>query len=339
MKVIILGGTKFIGRAIANAFVNDGHSVTLFTRGLAKPTGVLHHNHIYGDRNNLDDLRRASTQGWDVIVDNIGTDRRSMELALEAFRGQLQKRSHFFFTSSASVYALLNNQTQPVKEPATDSSFLMRSEKPISLLHSLGQNKLEAERLLTLSPNINFTIFRPHRVVGPGHLENHAFWYMARLLSGGPILLSDGGVRNLQFTFVNDLAKAYVLAAKITKSNRRTYNIAQRETTSLSDFINESALNLGIKPDYVPAPSRWLGSLGGPFTKITSTFLDVSRATKELGLKPSPFKNFIRITAQWFRDYPLHESDLKLLLSNRKTEIHLCRLLCFARKLPLIPRG
>lgn len=336
MKVLILGGAKFIGRAIAHAFFKDGHSVTLFTRGITDRTGVSHHHHIPGDRNNLDDLRRAGIQNWDVVVDNIGVDGKAMEIVLEAFSRPLKKRGQFLFTSSASVYSL-KDHLQPVDESATDALLLTDLKQPGSPVQRGGIQKLEAERALIRNSDIPFTIFRPHRVLGPGSIHNPAFWYLARLMSGGSILLPSGGLQNLQFTFVNDLAEAYLLAAKIKAAVGRTYNIAQREITSLRDFLDESSIHLGIVPNYVEASSQWIGPLGGPFTKITKTVLDVSRATKELGLKLTSFEDLIRITADWFRDYQLDENQLKILLSNRRSEILLCRLLDIARRV-LMPK-
>jgi len=152
-------------------------------------------------------------------------------------------------------------------------------------------------------------------------------------MTGGPILLPDGGVQNIQFTFVNDLAESFVLAASTQNAAGRIYNIAQTEITSLRNFLDECARHLGVSPTYVEAPSKWIGLLGGPFAHATPTLLDISRATSELGLRPTPFTDFTKLTSDWFKENPPDENEIRNVLRSRRAEIRLCRFLRMAQPL------
>src|SRR5262245_54714395 len=101
MRILILGGTAFIGRDIARLFREAGHSVTLFTRGNVMPSDLQPHRHIKGDRNKREDLARAAAaDDWDIVVDQIAFNAGHVAGALEAF----PKVKRYILNSTVSVY-------------------------------------------------------------------------------------------------------------------------------------------------------------------------------------------------------------------------------------------
>lgn len=118
MNLLLLGGTIFVGRHLAEAARRNGHSVTVFHRGKHSPglfAGDSGITTILGDRTAPDDLARLASSGkWDAVVDTCGYLPRFVELSAT----HLCKVSpHYCFISSASVYADWGAQTPPETAP------------------------------------------------------------------------------------------------------------------------------------------------------------------------------------------------------------------------------
>src|SRR5687768_8514278 len=100
MKLLMIGGTKFVGRAYVDEALKRGHDLTLFTRGQTNPDVFPRAGHLVGDRES--DLSALEGRTWDAVVDTCGYDpdvvRRSAELLKTAV-------GHYTFISSISVYA------------------------------------------------------------------------------------------------------------------------------------------------------------------------------------------------------------------------------------------
>ncbi|MGB6615526.1 MAG: epimerase, partial [Trebonia sp.] len=100
MRVLILGGTRFLGRAIADAALGRGDTVTLFNRGVSNPGLYPGVETITGDRTS--DLSGLDGQAWDAVIDVAGYDPRVVRLSAEALAG---RTGRYVFVSTVSVYA------------------------------------------------------------------------------------------------------------------------------------------------------------------------------------------------------------------------------------------
>src|SRR5688572_8470100 len=114
MKLLIIGGTKFLGRHLATDAIARGHEVTLFNRGLHSPEGLQGAETIHGDRNR--DLAKLKGRSWDAVVDTCGFLPREIKAAAEVLTDSI---GHYTFISSVSVYADVSvpgiDETAPVK--------------------------------------------------------------------------------------------------------------------------------------------------------------------------------------------------------------------------------
>src|ERR1700759_5153365 len=99
MKVLVLGGTKFLGRAVVEAALADGHEVTLFNRGVTNPKLFPKVEHLHGDRDG--DLSALEGRRWDAVVDPSGYVPRGVRASAELLAAAA---SHYVFVSSISVY-------------------------------------------------------------------------------------------------------------------------------------------------------------------------------------------------------------------------------------------
>ena len=106
MRLLLLGGTKFLGRATAEAALARGHELTLFTRGETNPELFPEAEHLRGDRDG--DLRALEGRTWDAVIDPSGYVPRVVRASAE-----LLGVDHYVFVSTISVYA---DTSRPVDE-------------------------------------------------------------------------------------------------------------------------------------------------------------------------------------------------------------------------------
>ncbi len=320
MRVLILGGTSFFGRDIAEAFHRAGHSISIFTRGNQLPSDLPPHHHIRGDRKSREDLAKAwASQSFDLVIDNLAYDARDIEIALETFKGCPQ----YLMTSSVSIYRFIPKEKYypPIKE--SDANFDLTLSKAPEKLNPANWNyahgKLEAEKILIKNKDIPWTIFRPPVVYGPNDVTSRGFWYLARLLEGGPILLSNYGSSSFQICYSKDLAKLYLLAAESRNSKNKIYNTPQKEVITLRSFIEESAAALGVSPKLINVCSEFISDFGGPYSSFENLIYDDSAVSADLGFIPTPWKQFAKETALWFTKNSNGKTES--LLNNRREEL------------------
>lgn len=320
MNVLILGGTQFFGKEIVRLLSEAGHNVGVFTRGNLPVHHIAPHQHIQGDRENPEDLKRAAeTERWDVVIDNIAYSAAHVRAALKAFSDV----SHYVLCSTVSVYRYIPSPyPQPMKEGGVSFDF-QPSEEDLNDVHwKYARGKLDAERECMKQRKVPWTILRPPVVYGPEDPTERGFWYLARMLTGGPLLLANGGVQSFRIISSLDTATAFLQVVENRKKVlKKAYFIGQQEIITLKDFIGESARAMGLMPDYLDVPADILGEMGGPWAPMVNLVPDISAAKKDFGFQPTPFVDFIQSTALWFRDH--WRGDEKKLLSTREQELQL----------------
>lgn len=321
MQVLLLGGTSFFGKEIVRAFFAAGHTVTVFTRGNVKPTDLPPHQKIVGDRNSLSDLMTVGRgRIWDVVIDNIGYNQEDSEKLVKAFR----TAKHLIFDSTVSVYRYSKSRFPfPLEEDSIDYNSHPKDENHQDVHWKYARGKLEAEKYIVENCQIPWTLIRPPVVYGPDDTTQRGFWYLARLLDKGPLLLANGGNQSFRLVYSKDVAQAFLKAAGNPKAYNQAYYVGQKEIITLKDFLDESAKHLGVRPQYVSIPQELLGELGGPHAPMVNIVVDISKAERELGFQPTPFPAFIKETTLWFKDQ--WKGSLSSLLATRNQELALAQ--------------
>ena len=198
MRILVLGGTKFLGRAFVEAAVEHGHELTLFNRG--ETNADLFHwiEKLRGDRRA--DLSALEGRTWDAVVDPSGYTpdvvRRSAEL--------LRDSGRYLFVSSVSVYADVSvgpNEESRLADLGEDSAAELAED-----FSNYGALKALCEQAVQDVFGDRSLIVRPGLIVGP-HDPTGRFTYWAhRLRRGGEILAPGPPERRVQFVDVRDLA-------------------------------------------------------------------------------------------------------------------------------------
>ncbi|WP_433516496.1 NAD-dependent epimerase/dehydratase family protein [Nonomuraea sp. CA-143628] len=207
MRLLILGGTAFVGRAIASQSVARGWAVMTFNRGMSG-SDVAGVKTIRGDRYSSADLAELAAAGtWDAIVDTSGYVPRNVLRTATALRG---RASRYLFMSTVSVYAawpvesLDEDSTLLDCPPDADESFGQDTEDGPT---RYGYQKSGCEAAVQLAfGESQATLLRSGVVLGPNEYVGRLPWWLRRVAEGGRVLAPGDPDRTIQPVDVRDLA-------------------------------------------------------------------------------------------------------------------------------------
>jgi 2'-hydroxyisoflavone reductase len=231
MRILILGGTGFIGPHEVRYALSRGHQVTIFNRGKQQITWPGPVEELLGDRN-TGDLKALEGREWDVCIDNPTTLPKWVRDAGQVLAGKVRQ---YIFISTISVYA--KNDTPnadetaalvpyPGKDPYAETSDTMRSTPVLyGSLKALSEQQAEA-----LFPGMA-TIIRPGLIVGPGDETDRFTYWPVRIDHGGEVLAPGDGADPVQYIDARDLAEWTIrMAEQGTMGVFNATGPARRET-------------------------------------------------------------------------------------------------------------
>jgi len=200
MRILIIGGGIFLGRALLDASLARGHGVTVFNRGRARkdwPDGV---QVLTGDRRG--ELGALAAGSWDAVIDTCGYNRADVLPTAAA----LAACPRYLFVSSVSAYA---SQAEPGlrEDAALAGADGLAADAPVTG-ETYGPLKAECERALAKSLGDRLLVVRPGLIVGPGDRSGRFSYWPWRVAAGGEMLVPDAPASAaLQFIDVRDLAE------------------------------------------------------------------------------------------------------------------------------------
>lgn len=208
MRILVLGGTRFVGRAVVDQAVSRGHDVTTFNagrRGEARPGAEA----LHGDWTSQQDLKVLAGREWDAVVDTSVIAPAHVAAAAEMLAGHV---GHYTYVSTLSVYS--GRPAEPVTE---DSVTYDCPPDAMGDTESLGYGALKAgcERAVAAAFPGRHLIVRPGLIAGPHDDVGRLPWWLARLARGGRVLVPGDPGRPLRLTDARDLA------AWVVDSSRR----------------------------------------------------------------------------------------------------------------------
>ena len=197
MKLLLLGGPRFLGRAVADITLERGHELTFFNRGTTNPDLFPEVERIVGDRDHDLDALRGRT--WDAVVDTSAYLPSAARASGEALAGC----GLYCFVSSISVYAdfsRTNNEDSPVAELGDLSADEVTNE-------SYGPLKALCEDAVRDVLDGRALVVRPGLIVGPHDPTGRFTYWPHRIARGGEVLAPGPPDRRTQVIDVRDLAK------------------------------------------------------------------------------------------------------------------------------------
>ncbi|CAL5380412.1 unnamed protein product [Camellia sinensis] len=283
-KILIMGGTRFIGVFLSRLLVKEGHQVTLFTRGKAPITQQLPGEsekdyadfsskilHLKGDRKDFEFVKaNLSVEGFDVVYDINGREAEEVAPILDA----LPNLEQYIYCSSAGVY-LKSDLLPHFETDAVDPK-------------SRHKGKLETENLLKLR-DVNWTSIRPVYIYGPLNYNPVEEWFFHRLKAGRPIPVPNSGIQITQLGHVKDLAMAFIQVLGNEKASKQVFNISGDKYVTFDGLAKACAKAAGFpEPEiihYNPKEFDFGKKKSFPF-RDQHFFASVDKAKSELGWKP-----------------------------------------------------
>ena len=198
MRLLVLGGTKFVGRAVVEEALARGHDVTLFNRGRTNPELFPDAEHLVGNRDG--DLSALEGRTWDAVVDPSGYVPRVVRASAELLRDAV---GHYVFVSSVSAYAT------PYGPRFTEEAPLAELDDPPSedVRANYGGLKVACERVVEDAFAGRCTLVRAGLVVGPHDPTDRFTYWVTRAARGAEVLAPAPADRHVQFIDVRDLAE------------------------------------------------------------------------------------------------------------------------------------
>jgi nucleoside-diphosphate-sugar epimerase len=318
MRILVLGGTTFFGADIVRHSLAAGHAVALFTRGQTRPDFWNRVEHIQGDRADRTAFAdRLASERFDAVIDNIAYTAEDVESALDALGG---RAGRYVLTSTGAAYRYASGALSPLDEDTVDLDYTPPGYNPADRNWQYAQGKVDAERA-TRQGSIPWTVIRPPVVLGPYDPTLRGWFYLQRLMDGGPLLLREGGLSSFRLAYSDDLARAYLLALQTEKAIGGTYNICQPEAITLRLLCETAAVALGQPADLVSVPGEVLdrvGLSGGPYAGQVNFLPVIDRAVRDLGYQPTPFKTWLARTVEWYQANSAPDSEG---YANRQAEL------------------
>jgi 2'-hydroxyisoflavone reductase len=322
MKILILGGTKFLGRHLVDAALATGHEVTLFNRGKTNPALFPNVETIIGDRET--DLDRLAGREWDAAIDVAGYLPRIVRMSVEALKESVKK---YVFISSISVYPEFKkigiNEECPVGKIEDETVEEINGETygPLKALCEKTVQEIYGDRTL---------IVRPGLIVGPYDPTDRFTYWPMRVTRGGDIITPDKPQTPIQIIDVRDLSEFIV---KLIENNASgIYNATGPDhELMLGEFLDVCKQVSGSVATFHWASAEFLKEhevapwsdmpVWIPDTEEDAGFsrVDISKAI-DAGLKFRPLEHTIRDTIQWAQMRP-RDHEWRAGLNTTKEQI------------------
>ncbi|MCG3220400.1 MAG: NAD-dependent epimerase/dehydratase family protein [Candidatus Heimdallarchaeota archaeon] len=198
MKVLILGGTHFLGRHFVEQALNLGYEVSIFNRGKSNKNLFPEVEKLVGDRKK-GDLDSLKGRNWDCVIDTIGYMKNLDQVVEESTQLLKDKAEHYTFISSIEAYSEV--------KPNFDESTPTRLDEKKTLATRYGVNKALAEKIVTDTFGSKGLNIRAGLIVGKYDKTNRFSYWVARIAKGGEVLTPVGPEYPIQIIDAADIAR------------------------------------------------------------------------------------------------------------------------------------
>jgi nucleoside-diphosphate-sugar epimerase len=310
VKVLVLGGSAFNGRALVRQLVGAGHEVAVLNRGRTPvefPAGV---ERLTGDRTQPETLRAAlAGRSWDAVFDLTGYRADDVRVTAELLDGTV---GHYLFASSMAIYARCEGL------PIDEDHPLERG--PAQSDYGLGKIACE-EALFERHARTGFPatvvvlpmVFGPHNII-PDR-EQRMF---ARLSLGRPILVPGEGHTRGQVVHVEDAARAWLALCGLRGSFGRRYNVIADEPFTDLGYVAACAQAMGVEPRIVHVPRELMDALWDGRREVALSRSDIRIDTRPTARDAVLMRLFNLSKLVQRGNFHLHRWDEDVLLSSAR---------------------
>jgi 2'-hydroxyisoflavone reductase len=310
MRILIIGGTHFVGHAMAEAAINAGHDVSLLHRNATDELPAA--THLLADRDG--DLGVLADQSFDATIDVCAYVPGQVRSLNAALGGSAQRGGHHVFVSTVSVYEEPDGpgagEDSPLFAPAPEDATEVTNE-------SYGPLKVTCENVATeLYGESGLAIVRPTYVVGPRDKTARYPWWPLRAARGGPMIAPGPAEAPMQYVDARDLGAWTVRLAERRVSDMFTAAAPATTFGAMLDAtlaaVDSSGSHPATEARLVPVDGDWLVEQGVDGMQLPlwtegtpewSLAMD-TRHAQDAGLTHRPFAETVRDTLAWAQAHP-----------------------------------
>jgi nucleoside-diphosphate-sugar epimerase len=325
MRVLVIGGTLFIGKLLVKRLLAAGHEVTILHRKAEHPFGRKVRNAI-ADRNDVATIKSAlSGMRFDAVYDiaydwERGTTAAQVEATARSIPGDLTR---YIFMSSVAAYGdgLNHSEDDPLASDIHPDPYV--------------RNKASSERaLFRMFHESRFPVvtMRPPFVYGADNPFYREGFFWDRLRLDRPIIIPGDGNRLMQFVYVSDLVEACFNALEKHTAPGRAFNVADEKPLTQVEVVTEFAKAMGKQPVLVRVPRDLIARAGGnafadplyfaQYYDLPPITEAVGRVKRVLNINLTPFATGLKETLRW---YTRHAPERKLDFSFEDKLIRMVR--------------
>jgi nucleoside-diphosphate-sugar epimerase len=315
MRIVVIGGTRFIGPPVVRRLCELGHDVTVFHRGETESADLPNVRHLHGDRQSLPefagDFRRLAP---DVVLDMVAYTERDAQMAMTTFAGVARR---IVVLSSMDVYRAYgrlkgSEPGPPDPVPLAEDSPLRSSLYPdaADVPEARDYDNVLVECAALDIPSLPTTILRLPAVYGPGDYQHRLFFYLQRMDDRRSAILLDQEIARWCWTrgYVENVAAAIVCAVVDARARGRIYNVGEAHALPEVEWVQAIGRAAGWRGEVVivsrtkiPSGSRWWGDA----VTEQEWIVDTGRIRSELGyMEVIPHDEALRRSVAWERAHP-----------------------------------
>jgi nucleoside-diphosphate-sugar epimerase len=320
MRILIIGGTRFIGPYVVRNLAEAGHDITLFHRGETEADKTSEVQQLYGDRRDLPSFAAEfKVIAPDVVLDMIPYTEEEARLLMRVFKGVARR---VVVISSADVYRAYGRLLR--LEPGEPDPVPLNEDAPLrERLYPYGEraegpddfkyhyDKILVERVVMSDAFLPGTVLRLPAVYGPNDPQHRLFDYLKRMDDGRPTILLEEVQSRWRWTrgYVENAAAAIALAVTNERAANRIYNVGEMDALTEADWVRSIGHAAGWNGEVVTLPNDSLP------TQIDDDYehhlvTDTRRIRAELGYKERISREeALRETINWERANPSSKVD------------------------------
>jgi 2'-hydroxyisoflavone reductase len=303
MKVLVIGGTLFIGRQLVEELVKRGHDVAVLHRKPKHDFGRRVEN-LMADRNDPDAMREVlAGRRFEAVYDNVydwerGTTAAQVEATVQACGDRL---SRYVFLSSVAAYGdgLNHKESDPLAPDYHPDPY--------------ARHKATTERLLFrmhVRTGLPLVTFRPPFVYGPGNPFYREQFFWDRMRAGRPVIIPGDGHRLMQFVYVADLVQAMARAIEEPRAEGEAFNIGESKPLTQMEVVERLVKAANADPAVVRIPRDVILQAGGnaisepyyfgEYFDLPPITENIGKVTRMLKIKMTPFDIGLKETYRWY---------------------------------------
>lgn len=342
MKVLVIGGTRYMGKILVRNLLNEGHEVSIISRGNQQPNWWNEINHIKADRSNKTELE-LGLKGleFDWVFDFQAYRKEHVEDFGNIMTGRVGK---YLFVSTGSIYskwdygtpeeALLDFELNvPFRENQVNWDNLTYDYDPKELEY--GARKRHCEKWIIENFEIPYVLMRIPAIMGEDDPTGRIWWWIQRVSDNRGIVIPSKVENPFRTLYSGDAAKAFLDSMKSDKTINQTYHIASHEIFTSRSWVRILSKILNTEPKLFLVPSvftdKYLGGIneyGKPGDKYSPPLLrnypyihDLSKSDSDFKFKTTKVEDWLAQTANYYLS--LSDVENSKGYENRDLEIKL----------------